>query len=244
MYSLTSFTLFAAISEYDGVHDGTTAAGDVQSNRPIYSIGAVARMVRVRPATIRSWEDRYALVTPERSTGGHRLYTRNQVEQLRFIKSQLDDGIPPATAHRLLADRLAGGSGFLKGDLSERPRLLILLVERDTYAGDLEEYFLMTEGYQVELVVDVEEAEQKAVELSPDLIVVELLISGGSGPDLCRRLKARTTGPLLAISSLAARDEALAAGADAFLQKPLDPLQFISATKDLLGASAFLGLLP
>ena len=44
----------------------------------------------------------------------------------------------------------------------------------------------------------------------------------------------------LAISALEARDEAIAAGADAFLQKPLDPLQFVSTVKDLLGTSAFL----
>jgi CheY-like chemotaxis protein len=43
---------------------------------------------------------------------------------------------------------------------------------------------------------------------------------------------------VLAISVLEARDEALAAGADAFLQKPLDPLEFVSTVKDLLGASA------
>ena len=43
---------------------------------------------------------------------------------------------------------------------------------------------------------------------------------------------------VLAISVLQARDEALAAGADAFLQKPLDPLELVSTVKDLLGASA------
>jgi CheY-like chemotaxis protein len=43
---------------------------------------------------------------------------------------------------------------------------------------------------------------------------------------------------VLAISVLQARDEALAAGADACLQKPLDPLEFVSTVKDLLGASA------
>jgi DNA-binding response OmpR family regulator len=43
---------------------------------------------------------------------------------------------------------------------------------------------------------------------------------------------------VLAISVLESRDEALAAGADAFLQKPLDPLELVSTVKDLLGASA------
>ena len=65
------------------------------------------------------------------------------------------------------------------------------------------------------------------------------------GRVLCRRhvaqqarAMAANAGAVLAISVLQARDEALAAGADAFLQKPLDPLQFVSTVKDLLGASA------
>jgi len=64
------------------------------------------------------------------------------------------------------------------------------------------------------------------------------MISGGLGADLCRRLKQHDAGAVLAISVLEARDEALAAGADAFLQKPLDPLELVSTVKDLLGASA------
>jgi DNA-binding response OmpR family regulator len=67
---------------------------------------------------------------------------------------------------------------------------------------------------------------------------VELMISGGRGVELCRRLKQQETGAVLAVSVVESRDEALAAGADAFLQKPLDPLELVSTVKDLLGASA------
>jgi DNA-binding response OmpR family regulator len=117
---------------------------------------------------------------------------------------------------------------------------LILLAERDRYASEFEQYFLRTEGYDTVVSFDAGESERKAAELSPDLIVVELLISGGRGPELCRRLKELVPVPIVAISSLAARDAALAAGADAFLQKPLDPLRLVSVARDLLGASALL----
>lgn len=211
-------------------------------SRPIYSIGAVARMIGVPSATIRTWEERYGLVTPERSPGGHRLYTRDQVEQLRFVKSELDSGAQPGTAHRLLADHLERGAPLasMMGG-AKAPAVLILLVERDPYGASFEEYFLMTEGFEVALVSDTAGAERKADELSPDVIVVELLVSGSTGADLCRRFKAQGTARILAISSLDARDDALAAGADAFLLKPFDPLQLVSAVKDLLGASAYLG---
>ena len=44
----------------------------------------------------------------------------------------------------------------------------------------------------------------------------------------------------LAVSAVDQRDQAFAAGAEAFLLKPLDPLQFVSTIRDLIGTSAFL----
>jgi DNA-binding response OmpR family regulator len=64
------------------------------------------------------------------------------------------------------------------------------------------------------------------------------MISGGRGAQLCERLKRDDSEPVLAVSVLQAGDDALVAGADAFLQKPLDPLELVSTVKDLLGASA------
>jgi CheY-like chemotaxis protein len=210
------------------------------SSRPIYSIGAVGQMLGIAPATLRTWEERYGLPVPERSPGGHRLYSRDQVDQLRFVKVQLAQGMAPADAHRLLAERLA--AGWLSFDEPEagKTRLLVLLAERDPYAADLAEYFLRTEGYEVASALDAIDATQKLEELTPSMTVIDLLISGGNGLELCRQLKQRSDAPILAISTLDTSDAALEAGADAFLQKPLDPLQLVSAVKDLLGASAFL----
>ena len=207
----------------------------------IYSIGAVERMLDVPAATIRNWEERYGLVKPERSDGGHRLYTRGQVEQLRFVKEGLDRGLQPAEAHRLLGEQLARRSAVLSTDAKEQaPRLLILLAERDPYAAEFAEFFLQTEGYEVALALDADDAALKLEARLPQLAVIELLISGGTGADLCQRLKEAGVPACLVISTLDARDQALAAGADAFLRKPLDPLQFVSTVKDLLGKSAFL----
>jgi CheY-like chemotaxis protein len=199
-------------------------------------------MLGIAAATVRNWEERYGLVKPERSGGGHRLYSRTQVEQLRFVKEQLDGGLQPAEAHRLLGERLERGGGLRSTNERREPgaRLLILLAERDPYAAEFEQFFLHTEGYDVALAFEAEDAARKLEQRLPQLAVVELLISGGTGAELCRRLKEGGVPACLAISTLEARDEALGAGADAFLQKPLDPLQLISTVKDLLGESAFL----
>ena len=69
------------------------------------------------------------------------------------------------------------------------PRLLILLAEHDPYAAELQEYFLKTEGFEVEVALGDEAARRSFLDNSPSLVVVELLISGGSGFDLCRFFK-------------------------------------------------------
>ncbi|HEY5987549.1 MAG TPA: MerR family transcriptional regulator [Streptosporangiaceae bacterium] len=209
------------------------------SRRPVYSISAVARMLGVPVATIRTWEDRYGLVVPERNASGHRLFTREQIEQLRFVRTSMGEGATAADAHRLLAERIDSGTQVSSRD-GMGGRLLVLLAENDPYAAELQEYFLKTEGFEVEVALTEEAAKQSFADNSPSLVVVELLISGGSGLDLCRTFKERDRAPIVAVSILESRDLAIEAGADAFLMKPLDPLRLVSTVRDLLGASAFL----
>ena len=194
-------------------------------------------MLEIPVATIRNWEERYGAIVPERSPGGHRLYSRDQIEQLRFLAAQVSQGLSAADAHRLLAEH-SEGDRLSNGGVGADMRLLVLLAERDPVSADLEQFFLRTEGYEVEVALTVAEAEERWLDSQPRLAIVELMISGGQGADLCRRLKQHEAGAVLAISALEGRDEALAAGADAFLRKPVDPLELVSTVKDLLGSSA------
>ena len=76
--------------------------------------------------------------------------------------------------------------------------------------------------------------------MEPDLAIVELLIDGGAGFELCRRLRAKGTCPVVAISALEAGD-LVGKEVDALLRKPLAPLELISTVRDLLGTSAMVG---
>ena len=69
---------------------------------------------------------------------------------------------------------------------------------------------------------------------------MDLLIDGGAGLELCRTARETADIPVLAVSAVDSLDQALAAGAEAFLLKPLDPLQFVSTIRDLIGTSAYL----
>jgi DNA-binding transcriptional MerR regulator len=209
----------------------------------VYSISAVSRMIGVPVATIRTWEDRYGLVVPARSAGGHRLYRRDQVGQLSFIRAQMAQGASAADAHRLLAEQAdVGPPATERAGALGRP--VILLASRDPYAAEFEESFLRAEGFDVEVALSAEAARESFSKKPPSVAVVELLISGGAGLDLCRFFKEQGNVLVVVVSVLESGDRAADAGADAFLLKPLEPFQLVSAVRDLLGAGAYPGPLP
>ncbi len=212
----------------------------------IYSIGAVARMLGLSVQTLRAWEDRYGQVVPARSSGGRRLYSRDQVDQLSFVRQQIERGLQPSDAHRLLAQQTREVAqtrvppGLRAGADGEGGRLAVLLAERDPYAAEFADYFLRTEGYAVHIVLSAAEAERILDAQPLNVAVVDLMISGGEGLALCRTIRARGSIPILAVSAVDSRDEALDAGVDAFLTKPLEPLRLVSTLRDLIGTSAYL----
>jgi DNA-binding transcriptional MerR regulator len=204
----------------------------------LYSIGVVSRMVGVPVSTLRTWEERYKIVIAVRSSGGQRRYTRNQLAHLLFVVEQVEQGFSPGDAHRLLAEHIdRGGEVVSTGTAEEPTEILILIAERDRFAASLEDYLLRTEGFRVEVASSAGEAERKFDELTPRIVVVELLLSGGLGGRLIERLK-QAGATVIAVSPLAASEVAAEFGAAAFLQKPIDPLVFVSTVRDLLGTSA------
>jgi DNA-binding transcriptional MerR regulator len=213
-----------------------------QHDPAIYSIGAVARMLDIPASTLRAWEERYGLITPRRSEGAQRLYSRAQVEKLRYIKSQIESGVSAADAHRLLADDVRGG--HLPAEASnaspEGHRPLVLIAERDSYAADLAEYFMRTEGWEVVVAFDAMQASLHFAERSPDVVLLDLLLSGGAGFRLLRDFAEHHSAQVVAVSALDSAGEAMRSGAAAFLRKPIEPLTLVSTIHDLLGTSALI----
>jgi DNA-binding response OmpR family regulator len=157
---------------------------------------------------------------------------------LLFVVQAIARGVQPADAHRLLAER----SRQPVAAQSELETTAILIADRDHFSAELCEYFLRTEGYAVRTAGDVTTAQQILEHEPPSLAVIDLLISGGKGADLCRLTRQHLSIPILVTSTLESQDTALDAGADAFLSKPIDPLRYVSTVRDLLGTSAYVRL--
>ncbi|RZU49715.1 MerR-like DNA binding protein [Krasilnikovia cinnamomea] len=84
----------------------TTAFDD--ADVPAYTMGRAATMIGVTPAFLRSL-GAAGLIEPQRSIGGHRRYSRHQLQLAGRVRQLLDDGILLAAACRIvtLEDRLA-----------------------------------------------------------------------------------------------------------------------------------------
>ena len=201
----------------------------MDDRRAMYGISAVERMTGVSRATIRAWQERYDIAPATTGTSGEVLYSRDDIERILAFAASRPAAPEPAALEEPPSPEPA-----------QEPRLLILLAERDPYAAELSEYFLRTEGYGVETVFEPGEALSRFDSVKPDLAIVELLIGGGDGFDLCRELAGRGACPVIAISPLEISDPSELGPVDAVLRKPLRPLDLVSTVKDLLGTSAFL----
>lgn len=148
---------------------------------PLFNIGAVGRMLDLSAATIRTWEARYGYIVPQRSDGGQRLYSQDQVDQLRFLRDEVSRGRRPREAHRLLAERVERGDSF------GGTRLRVLVAESKLGASEVLQRLLGTDAFEVLLVSDPAAAEQAFSELSPTVVIVD--VEDGDFEALAQRIR-------------------------------------------------------
>jgi len=72
------------------------------SDEPIYNIGVVSRMTSIPVATLRVWERRYNFPDAGRTSGGHRLYSEQELARLRWVKTRIEAGMQTSQAIRAL----------------------------------------------------------------------------------------------------------------------------------------------
>lgn len=78
-------------------------------DEPIYNIGVVSRMTGIPVATLRVWERRYKFPKATRTSGGHRLYSEQELVRLRWVKASIDEGMQTSQAIRALRSKERSG---------------------------------------------------------------------------------------------------------------------------------------
>jgi two-component system phosphate regulon response regulator PhoB len=120
----------------------------------------------------------------------------------------------------------------------------ILIVEDEEPLTLLLRYNLEAEGYEVETVARGDDADTRLREHVPDLVVLDWMLPGLSGIELCRRLRMRPESRQLPIIMLTARGEeservrGLTTGADDYVVKPFSVPELIARVRALLRRSS------
>lgn len=113
----------------------------------------------------------------------------------------------------------------------------LLLVEDEKAVADFIRRGLKAEGWLIEHVEDGETALDRLKENEFDVVVLDLMLPGISGQDVCRKMRARKNfTPILMLTALDARDElveGLRLGADDYLTKPFDFDELIARLESL-----------
>lgn len=113
----------------------------------------------------------------------------------------------------------------------------VLVVEDEPAIADAVADRLRSEGYEVELAHDGPTAVERAATGQPDLIVLDVMLPGFDGLEVCRRVQAQRPVPVL---MLTARDDetdvlvGLAVGADDYLTKPFSLRELVARIRVLL----------
>lgn len=115
----------------------------------------------------------------------------------------------------------------------------ILVVDDDPNVAALLSRLLAKKGYAVEVAPDGEAALSAVQAVPPDIVLLDMVIPGLSGLDVCRALKREVATrliPIVMITGMADRDSRVRgfeAGADEFLTKPIDPEELVARVRSL-----------
>ncbi|WP_311486400.1 response regulator transcription factor [uncultured Anaerococcus sp.] len=113
----------------------------------------------------------------------------------------------------------------------------ILIIEDDRNLLNELRDFLENKGYEVASVDNFLKASESALEMRPDLVILDINLPGISGFDICREIKEKSNIPVLMLTSrVGIEDEikGLEIGADEYLAKPVDTRRLILRMEKLL----------
>jgi DNA-binding response OmpR family regulator len=113
----------------------------------------------------------------------------------------------------------------------------ILVVDDEDTVREVVERYLARAGYQVRTAADGEVALRLAEMLTPDLIILDLMLPRLDGLEVCRRLRARGAVPIIMLTARGEESDTilgLGMGADDYLVKPFSPRELVARVQAVL----------
>ena len=113
----------------------------------------------------------------------------------------------------------------------------ILIVDDDTNIAELISLYLTKECYEVKIVTDGEQALQVFDSFAPNLILLDLMLPGIDGYQVCREIRTRSNTPIIMLSAkgeIFDKVLGLELGADDYMIKPFDSKELVARVKAVL----------
>ncbi len=113
----------------------------------------------------------------------------------------------------------------------------VLVVDDDVMVRDVVSRYLGRAGYLVAVAGDGEHALRAAEVSPPDLVVLDLMLPGLPGLEVCRRLRARSPVPVVMLTALGEEEDRIAGlemGADDYITKPFSPRELVLRVASVL----------
>ena len=116
----------------------------------------------------------------------------------------------------------------------------ILLVEDEQTIADVVRDYLLKAGFQVDMAGDGFTALKLAASRQPDLVILDRMLPGLDGVEVCRRLRQSMSVPVIMVTALGTEDDrilGLEMGADDYVTKPFSPRELVLRVKSVLRRS-------
>jgi len=117
----------------------------------------------------------------------------------------------------------------------------VLIVEDDPHALELVRLYLGRDGHQVLVAMNGIEGLRLAREASPDLIVLDLMLPGIDGTEVCRQVRQESNVPIIMVTALVEEEDRLMGlemGADDYITKPFSPRELAARVRVVLRRTA------
>jgi two-component system response regulator ResD len=113
----------------------------------------------------------------------------------------------------------------------------VLVIEDDPNVSEVVARYLAREGYRVETAADGAQGLRRALEELPDLVVLDLMLPGLNGIEVCRQLRAVAPVPVIMLTARGEerdRISGLELGADDYVAKPFSPRELTARARAVL----------